>query len=252
MDMTAYWVLAVLSSVLVGAAKGGLPVVGMLSVPIMSIVIPPTVAAGLLLPIYILSDMYGIWLYRGSFSKRNLAILMPAAAIGIFVGWGTVSYTDENVVKLLIGLMGLAFLANTQRSRLKKNSQAGKANVAPGVFWGSIAGFTSFISHSGGPPFQIYVLPQRLEKMMFAGTSTILFSAINLMKLPPYIMLGQVSFDSLQAGAVLIPVALFGAWAGYKLTKILPEKVFFVFVEIALFLVSVKLTYDGFVGWFGA
>ncbi|SPF81608.1 sulfite exporter TauE/SafE family protein [Pseudoprimorskyibacter insulae] len=248
-ETALYWGLAALASLFVGASKGGLPIIGMLSVPLMSIVMPPMVAAGLLLPIYILSDMYGIWLFRASFSRRNLAILIPAGAIGIGIGWATVSITDENAVKAMIGLVGLGFLADKMRRRYKKDDRPRPAKVVPGLFWGSMAGFTSFISHAGAPPYQVYILPQKLPKMVFAGTSTILFAVINALKLPPYIMLGQVNGDSLKQGWWLLPVALFGSWLGHRLTKIIPEKAFFVFVEVALLLVSLKLLYDGIHGY---
>ena len=115
-------------------------------------------------------------------------------------------------------------------------------------FWGAIAGFTSFVSHSGAPPYQMYVLPQRLEKMVYAGTSTIVFAIINLLKLPPYWFLGQVNLGSLETALLLSPLAIIGAFAGYRLTLILPEKIFFRIVEVALFLVSLKLVYDGVAG----
>jgi uncharacterized membrane protein YfcA len=89
------------------------------------------------------------------------------------------------------------------------------------------------------------VLPQKMEKMMFAGTITILFTIINCLKVPPYWFLGQINLQSLETCIYLSPVALFGAWAGYKLTKLLPEAAFFRFVEIALLGVSLKLIWDG-------
>jgi uncharacterized protein len=120
--------------------------------------------------------------------------------------------------------------------------------VPRGLFWGSIAGFTSFVSHAGGPPYQMYVLPQRLEKMAYAGTTTIIFAIVNLMKLPPYWFLGQVNLASLETALYLSPIAIIGAYAGYRLTKVIPQGLFFRFVELALFIVSLKLIYDGVTG----
>ena len=51
-----------------------------------------------------------------------------------------------------------------------------------GLFWGVITGFTSFVSHSGGPPYQVYALPLKMTKTVFAGTSTIAFAIINAVK----------------------------------------------------------------------
>ena len=242
-----FWILAGVATLFVGSSKGGLPLIGMLAVPLMALQISPVVAAGLLLPIYIISDMYGLWIYRKSFDLRNIYILVPAAAIGIGVGWATASITNEHVVTILVGLIGLAYCIDAVLKARRKLPPK-PADVPRGLFWGSITGFTSFVSHAGAPPYQMYVLPQRLEKMVYAGTSTIIFAIINLLKLPPYWFLGQVNLDSLEIALKLAPIAITGAYIGFRLTKILPEKAFFRIVEVALFLVSMKLIYDGVAG----
>jgi uncharacterized membrane protein YfcA len=239
-----FWVLAGLATLFVGSSKGGLPLIGMLAVPLMALQISPVVAAGLLLPIYIISDMYGLWIYRKSFDRRNIAILVPAAAIGIAVGWAAASITNEDVVTILVGLIGLAYCIDAMLKARRKLPPK-PADLPRGIFWGAITGFTSFVSHSGAPPYQMYVLPQRLEKMVYAGTTTIIFAIINLLKLPPYWFLGQVNLASLETALLLSPLAIIGAYVGYRLTLILPEKIFFRIVEVALFLVSLKLVYDG-------
>ena len=242
-----FWFLACMATLFVGSSKGGLPLIGMLAVPIMALQISPVVAAGLLLPIYIVSDVYGLWLYRKSYDARNIAILVPAAAIGISVGWATASITNEAVVTLLVGIIGLAYCIDAI-VKARRKLPPRPADVPRGLFWGSLTGFTSFVSHSGAPPYQMFVLPQRLEKMVYAGTSTITFAIINLLKLPPYWFLGQVNAGSLRIAVILAPIAITGAFLGFRLTKIIPEKAFYRFVEVALFIVSLKLIYDGVVG----
>jgi uncharacterized protein len=247
-----FWVLAALSTFLVGASKGGLPGVGILGVPILAQVISPVVAAGLLLPLYILSDLYGLWLYRKNYDPWNIKLVTFAASLGIAVGWATAQYNSDALVKFIVGIIGLWYTVDLLLKHRRKVDIAPRpADVPRGLLWGSLAGFTSFVAHAGGTPYQMFMLPQKLDKMTFAGTATITFAFINLLKLPPYWMLGQVNVGSLQTGLYLAPVALFGAWAGFRLTKILPETLFFRFVETALFLVSVKLIWDaarGF-GW---
>jgi uncharacterized protein len=245
MDQTTlYWLLAALASFFVGASKGGLPLVGLLSVPILAQVISPVVAAGLLLPIYIISDMYGLWIYRHQYDLRNIKIIVPASAIGIGIGWALAKHTDENMVKILVGVIGIAYCVDAVL-KAKRNLPPKPADIPRGVFWGTLAGFTSFVSHAGGPPYQMYILPQRLDKMVYAGTSTIIFAIINLMKVPPYWFLGQIDLASLKDCLWLAPVSLFGAYAGYRLTTIVPEKLFFRIVEVALLILAVSLIYEG-------
>jgi uncharacterized membrane protein YfcA len=114
------------------------------------------------------------------------------------------------------------------------------------LFWGTISGFTSFVSHAGAPPYQMYVLPQRLDKMIFAGTSTILFAIVNAVKLVPYWALGQLSVDNLEIAALLFPFGIAATFAGVRLVRILPEVLFYRLVRTALLLISLKLVYDGF------
>lgn len=238
-----YLILACLAAWLVGLSKGGLPSIGMLAVPILSLVMSPVKAAVMLLPIYVISDMAGIWLYRKEFSLINLKILIPAGIFGVVVGWLTASFISDIAIKLLMGLIGVSFCLN---SWLRKNthSPTQAANVPKGVFWGTLAGFTSFISHAGAPPFQVYVLPQRLPKAQFAGTSTIVFAVINAAKIWPYQQLRPYSTDDLLGAAVLIPAALIGTVMGAYLTRKMTDVWFFRIIQAGLLLVSLKLIAD--------
>jgi len=237
-----FFLVAGAAAFFVGASKGGLPMVGVLGVPLLALVMPPVAAAALLLPVYIVSDMVGLWAYRKEYSPRNLAILIPAMIFGVGIGWATARITEEWMVTLMVGLVGLYYCATVVLR--KANAPPKRADIPRGIFWGAIAGFTSFVSHTGGPPYQTYVLPQKLPKMMFAGTSTIVFAVINLVKLVPYWALGQFNTGNLEAAAMLSPVAVAGALLGYKLTSVLPERLFFRLVEVALFVISLKLIYD--------
>lgn len=244
MDGALFWALATLAAVFVGMSKGGLPVIGMLSVPILSLVMHPVAAAGLLLPVYVVSDMFGLYAYRHAFNARVLAIMLPGMTLGVVLGYFTATLVSEALVTVLIGLIGVIFALNLL-FRVKAGAVAKPANVAPGLLWGAVTGFTSFVSHSGGPPFQVYTLPLGLQKAVFAGTSTIAFAYVNAIKLIPYYMLGQVNLAILEKVLVLMPVAALSVFAGVALVKRLPEVLFFRLVTWALLLVSVKLIWDG-------
>lgn len=242
-----FW-LASLGAFLVGLSKGGLPAIGMLAVPILSLVISPMKAAVLLLPIYVISDMVGIWLYRKNFSAANLRILAPAGIFGVLVGWGTASMVSDRVITFLIGFMGVAFCLNAWLKR-KAVSDPKPVHRGKGWFWGSLAGFTSFISHAGAPPFQIYMLPQKLSKAEFAGTATLFFALVNAAKIVPYQHLRPYTSEGLWEAAFLVPSALVGTVLGAYMTKRLPDQWFYRLVQLGLFVVSVKLVLDATVLW---
>ena len=242
-----FWALAVLAAVMVGMGKGGLPVVGMLGVPVLSLVISPLTAAGLLLPVYVVSDMFGLWAYRKEFDTRVLAILLPGAVVGIGVGWATASVVPEAWVTVMVGVIGLVFSLNLIL-RPKVDAAPRRAEVGPGLFWGAVTGFTSFVSHAGAPPYQVYTLPLKMTKTVFAGTSTIAFAVINAVKLVPYWALGQLSPQNLHVAVLLMPAAAGAVFAGVRLVRVLPEALFFRLVTWALLAISVKLIWDGLSG----
>jgi uncharacterized protein len=237
-----FWIFGA-AAFLVGLSKGGLPAIGMLAVPLSSLVMSPVQAAALLLPIYVLSDVVAVWLYRRDFSAPNLRVLLPAGVLGVLLGWALVAVVSERAVTLLIGSIGIAFCLNVW---LRKGQQAPARTPSRGLgwFWGTLAGFTSFVSHAGAPPFQMYVLPQKLPKAVFAGTATIVFAVINAAKIVPYQMLRPYSPAMMKEALVLVPFALAGTVVGAYLTRRLPERWFFLFVQLSLFAVSVKLVAD--------
>ena len=238
-----YLIWAGLAAAMVGLSKGGLPTVGMLSVPILSLFMSPVKAVVMLLPIYIISDLVGLWLYRKNFSAINLKILIPAGVGGVLVGWITASLVSDTAVKMMIGLLGVGFVLNAWRKRHAEPAPT-LARWRQGMLWGSLSGFTSFISHAGGPPFQVYLLPQKLPKLVFAGTSTLFFAFINLAKLWPYHTLQPYGDTELMGALVLIPFALAGTVAGAYLTRKIADDWFFKWVQVGLLAISVKLIVD--------
>jgi len=192
MDGGFFWSMAVLAAVLVGMSKGGLPVVGMLGVPVLSLAISPVTAAGLLLPVFVVSDMFGLYAYRRAFDARVVGLVVVGATVGVGLGWNTARVVSEQAVTLLVGFIGLVF-AGFLVVRPNAAAVRRRAGTLPGLFWSTVAGFTSFVSHAGAPPYQVFVRPLGLPKAVFAGTATISFAYVNAIKLIPYYALGQLS-----------------------------------------------------------
>lgn len=146
-----FYAVAVPAVVLTGLAKGGfLGALGGFAVPLMSLVISPVEAAGIMLPILIAMDMVGLVAYRHEFDKTNLAILLPPALVGIAVGWATAAFVTEAHVRLIVGIIGLVYASQYWLRSLPAENPG--PHRLKGSFWGMIAGFTSFVSHTGAPP----------------------------------------------------------------------------------------------------
>ena len=239
-----FWVVAVFAAALTGIGKGGVPIVGALVVPILSLVINPIAAAGLMLPVYVISDWFGLYAYRKEFDKRVLLIACVSMTLGVVLGWATAKIIPESMVTVLVGVISVAFALN-QLLRRAMVVEPRRAEWGTGLFWCTIAGFTSFVSHTGGPPYQVWTLPLGMKKAVFAGTSTIAFAYINAIKLIPYYFLGQINLESLEVALKLAPFAAVAVFFGVWVVKRLPEKLFFQIVTWSLLLIGAELVWKG-------
>ncbi|MBV8661568.1 MAG: sulfite exporter TauE/SafE family protein [Hyphomicrobiales bacterium] len=244
LDWTFY-LAAIPAVILFGLSKGGFSALGSLAIPVFALAISPVKAAAITLPLMIVQDWVAVWAFRRDFDARNLVIMLPGSLLGVGAGFLLASHVDEDAVRLAVGIISIGFvLFMLARDRIARGKTAA-APVAPGVFWGALSGFTSFVSHAGGPPMMIYVLPQKLAPRIFAGTSTMFFAATNLLKVPPYFALGQFSADNLFASATLFPVAIASTFAGVWLVRRVSAERFYAAVLLLTFLIGLKLSYDG-------
>lgn len=240
-----FYAAALPAIAIIGLSKGGfLSGLAILGVPLLSLVISPVQAAGILLPILIAMDAVGVWAYRKSFDWPNLKIMMPAAAAGIGIGWLTAAYVSDAHVRLIVGVIAFAFTVDYWVGR-RPATGSHVPNRAKGSIWSALAGFTSFVSHAGSPPAQMYLLPQRLPKLIYAGTMALLFAMINLVKVPPYFLLGQFSPENLRTTAVLLPLAPLTMLAGIWLVRRVRQEPFYRVAYACLLVVSLKLMWDG-------
>lgn len=244
MEGPTFWTLAVIAAFCIGLSKGGAPAFGALAVPVLSLVISPVTAAGLLLPVFVFSDVFGVWAYRRQFDASLLKIAVFGIIMGTGLGWATAHLVSEQFVRVLIGAIGLVFSLNFLLRSLH-DGPAQPARIGAGLFWTTVAGFTSFVSHAGAPPWQVWVIPQKLPKMVFAGTSTAAFAIMNLLKIVPYYMLGQLQADNLRVTMILFIPAVLAVFVAYRLIRILPDRVFYAIVTWMLLAVSIKLIWDG-------
>src|SRR5207237_3681171 len=114
-----------------------------------------------------------------------------------------------------------------------------------GFLMGLASGVTSQITHAGQPPFQIYVLPKRLPRDVLVGTTAIFFAAVNWIKVPAYLALGQFSHAHLVASLALMPLALLSTLAGVWLVRRVDADRFYSLIYWLMLLIGLKLVWDG-------
>lgn len=97
----------------------------------------------------------------------------------------------------------------------------------------------------GRPPYQVYALPLRQSPAIYVGTSVVFFAIVNAVKLIPYLALGQFDSTNLTASAVLMPIAPVATLAGAWIVRRMKPEVFYPFMYGMIFIVGIKLVWDG-------
>ena len=242
-----FYATAVVAVLILGIAKGGLAGgIGLVAVPLMSLTIEPARAAAILLPILMLMDATALRPWWGKWDTCNLRTTAPGAVLGTLIGLATFDLLSPDALRVMVGSIALVFALRWWLVRDLGPPQT--ASYARGTFWSTLAGFTSFSVHAGGPPLHIYLLSQRLDKTTFQATTVAFFFAVNWLKLGPYVWLGQLDGSNLATSLLLAPLAPVGIALGAWLHHRIDEKIFFRIVYASLVVLGLKLIQSGLMG----
>jgi len=241
-----WFYLPALPAILIaGISKGGFGGgIALVAVPLLALVIPPAQAAAIMLPILILMDAIGVVAYRRLFDVAALRVMLPGAILGIALGGVAFDVLSAAALRLIIGAIALLFVASYAFGGGERRA-ARQPSAWLGALCGAVSGFTSTLAHAGSPPAQIYLLPLRLDKTVFVATSVIFFAAVNLLKLVPYALLGQLGATNLLTALVLAPLAALGMLLGIRLHALVDPATFYRLCYVFVALTGLKLIYDG-------
>ena len=148
-------------------------------------------------------------------------------------------------MRVFIGVTTIVFVVYSFTVLMRVTRPESAGSVPAGVFWGALSGFTSTICQAGGPPYQMYVLSQKMPKMLFVGTTAIFFAVLNAVKVVPYFALGQFSTKGLGTSLALLPLALATNQLGFWLVRRTPQELFYKITLILMLLISIELTREG-------
>ena len=235
-----------LAVLLLGLSKGGFAGVGAIGTPLLALAVAPVEAAAIVLPILIAQDIVGVWAFRHSWDRGIVLLMLPAAAIGVALAYFFAATVPEAAMQILLGTISILFAG---RSLWLQRGGKIPAPADPprwfGFAMGIASGITSQIAHAGQPPFQIYVLPRRLPRDVLVGTTAIFFAALNWIKVPAYLALGQFTRAHLLASATLLPIAIPSTFAGVWLVRRVDAGRFYAVIYWLMLLIGLKLVHDG-------
>jgi uncharacterized membrane protein YfcA len=246
--MDPAWLLAPIATFLIAALKGAFGGgFALLGIPILALGMDPVAAGAMLAPLFLAMDLFAFRYWKpGTWSKPDLAVLLPGMALGVAIGTAVVALLPRQAVTLAMAVVTLGFAAKYF---------LGTRQVAPrprsavhGVAAGTASGLTTMLAHSGGPPLAMYLLPLQLPKAVYAGTTSIYFTAANTLKVGPWLLAAPPSQSTWLLIFACLPVCALGVWAGWRLHQGLDQARLYHWCYVLLVLTGLKLLWDGVVG----
>src|SRR4051812_17249765 len=252
--MTLAWATVFLAVFLIGLTKSGFGSgVGLMIVPMTVMGLTHTrlgggAALGLMLPLLIAGDLLAVWQYRKLFSLPTVRKLLPGTFAGVIVGAALLWWFHSQplarltaLIRLEVGLeaviLGSLHWYRLWRGNLLHGEPTRTRNTLTGLF----AGASSTLAHAAGPIIALYLLPLRLDRRVFVGTSAVYFGILNVAKLPAYAGSGQFSAEIFKLSGMLLPLVVVGALSGAWLNKRMDDRVFSKVVYAATFVLGVYL-----------
>jgi len=252
MDLTWATILVAFAGVFLigfmrGAFGGGFAIIG---IPLLSLVLDPVTAGGLLAPLFIAMDFYALRYFKPStWSKPDLVLLLPGLVIGIGAGFLLFRSLDHRTVTLAMGVITLIFVGlwlvggAEVTTRPRSTPKAITAGLASGV--------TTMVAHSGGPPLAMYLLPLGLGKEIYAGTTSLFFTVGNATKLVPWLLLVKPSAHVWTLMALCLLAIPMGVGLGWRLHGALDQRQIYRACYALLVVTALKLLWDGISGFWG-
>ncbi|WP_245832194.1 sulfite exporter TauE/SafE family protein [Oceanospirillum sanctuarii] len=215
--MSVLWIT--LAAVVTGFSKFSTGGMGILILPLMMLAFPGPEALGVIIPLYVITDLMAIARYRKGVDRKVLLNLMPLAMLGIVLGGWLLANTSAEqftgmLALLIIAMLGLSIWLEYHPAKWMRYPFVGQ-----GV--GLFSGFISTIGNAAGPFLSLYLMEQKLDKAGCVATRAWAFTAINLAKVPVLISIGLLNSETFQAGLIGIPGlfvgAVIGAWVMQKM-----------------------------------
>lgn len=244
-DTLTFYLVTAFVILLIGLSKGGLGgSAGGAATPLMALVMPPDLAIGLLLPLLMLTDVFAVSAHWGRWDRRLLILLVPTSVIGITLGTLLITSISGDALRVGLAIFVLLFVVyKLFEARIQRAMQYQPQNWH-GYVSGAVAGFTSTLAHTGGPPITIYLLLQNIAPRAFIATSAAYFAIINWIKVPYYLYAGILHPSQLlEIGwlLLLIPVGvLAGRWLSVRIDKVTFDRLMLVLLVVSAVLLLVR------------
>lgn len=249
MDYIAY-LFAGFGVLWIGLSKAGFGGgLGMLTTPLCVLAFsmigkPPSFAVGMILPLLCAGDAFSLYHYWKKWRTENLYYLLPGVVIGVFVGAMLVGKFSPRQLNICIGAIAVVFVIfQFTKEFIFKLEGEFKPNYKIGLPYGFFAGLTSTFAHGAGPVVAMFLIPQKMPKEIYVGTTVFIFTFINWIKVPFFIANGIITQETFLTGMKFFPLVPIGVWLGVWLNKKIPEQIFIRLVYAFLMIAGLHLIF---------
>lgn len=220
---------------LIGVSKGGFGGLGALLTPLLSLLLPVSLAVGVLLPMLMVGDAFAVSMYWREWNAELVRRMLPMGVVGAIAGTFLLAGLPPDGLRIALGIFVLLLVAYKVFSdRLQAMRYKAKPWHAPAA--GFLAGLASGMFNNGGPAFSSYLLLQNLSARPFIATSAIYFALLNLIKVPGFLYTGVLDLSLLFSLWWVFPFIPIGIWvARITLTRLSPSAFEGVIVVLLIF-----------------
>jgi hypothetical protein len=224
-DITAaQWAVLALTGLFIGMAKTGLFGLGTIMVPVMAYYFGGKLSTGIISPMLVFADLFGVFWYRQHSEWKHLAQLLPWSFAGILLGTLFGNQVDDEAFKLVMGLIVLLSVIIMVWRDYRQIAAIPDYRWLAGLM-GLAAGFTTMVGNLAGAVTALYFLTMRLPKNNFIGTAAWFYLIVNLFKLPLHVFAWHtITTDSFVLNLAVFPVIAVGAFIGLKVTRYIPDE----------------------------
>lgn len=170
---------------------------------------------------------------------KHIRALLPTTVIGVLIGILLLKYLNGDLIRLALAGYILLHLARTHTKfdPLGKIIKAGGAHLA-----GFLGGTLNAMIGGGGPAFILYLKDKAKNSSEFRANITAILFLSNIPRLAGTLGTGLMTWDIVTTAVMIYPFYLCVLALGQKLHKKIPQKKFFVAIEILLAFTALSLT----------
>ena len=184
---------------------------------------------------HVFGNLGRITFFKHGLDKKLIILFGIPSVLLTFLGAYLVVYIPQNISILILGIFLLIFsILSIKNENLKIKAARNTA-----VFGGGLSGFFAGLIGTGGVLRGAFLTAFNLEKTKYIAVAAAIALAVDLTRIPIYIVNGFLGTQFYYILPILLLVALGGSYIGKLIVKRIPQDKFRIIVLIAISIVSI-------------